>query len=88
MLFSKLLRSAAQGASRWIWSVLDPKGPVGAQELHVLVTALGLMMVVAVPVIVLTLWFAWRYRASSQTARFTPDWTARRRSHWSALPCR
>ena len=56
------------------WSVLDPKGPVGAEELHVLATALGLMMVVAVPVIVLTLWFAWRYRASSQTARFTPDW--------------
>jgi cytochrome o ubiquinol oxidase subunit 2 len=56
------------------WSVLDPKGPVGAQELHVLVTALGLMMIVAVPVIVLTLFFAWRYRASSQTARFTPDW--------------
>jgi cytochrome o ubiquinol oxidase subunit 2 len=56
------------------WSVLDPKGPVGAQELHILATALGLMMIVAVPVIVLTLWFAWRYRASSQTARFTPDW--------------
>jgi cytochrome o ubiquinol oxidase subunit II len=56
------------------WSVLDPKGPVGAQELHILATALGLMMIVAVPVIVLTLWFAWRYRASSQTARFAPDW--------------
>jgi len=66
------------------WSVLDPKGPVGAQELHVLVTALGLMMVVAVPVIVLTLWFAWRYRASSQTARFAPDWDS---SSLIALVC-
>jgi cytochrome o ubiquinol oxidase subunit II len=56
------------------WSVLDPKGPVGAQELHFLASALGLMMLVAVPVIALTLWFAWRYRASSQTARFMPDW--------------
>lgn len=56
------------------WSVLDPKGPVGVQELHILATALGLMMIVAVPVIGLTLWFAWRYRASSQTARYTPDW--------------
>jgi cytochrome o ubiquinol oxidase subunit 2 len=56
------------------WSVLDPKGPVGAQELHILGSALELMMVVAVPVIVLTLWFAWRYRASSQIARYTPDW--------------
>ena len=66
------------------WSVLDPKGPVGAQELHILATALWLMMIVAVPTIVLTLWFAWRYRASSQTARFTPDWD---RSHPIAIVC-
>ena len=66
------------------WSLLDPKGPVGARELHILVTAFWLMMVVAVPTIVLTLWFAWRYRASSQTARFTPDWD---RSHPIAIVC-
>ena len=66
------------------WSLLDPKGPVGVRELHILATAFWLMMIVAVPTIVLTLWFAWRYRASSQTARFTPDWD---RSHPIAIVC-
>src|SRR5258705_10281709 len=70
---AKPTRPAARSVSM-DWSVLDPKGPVGVRELHFLANALWLMMAVAVPVIVLTLWFAWRYRASSQTARFTPDW--------------
>ena len=56
------------------WILFDPKGPVGAKELHIIATAAWLMLIVVVPVIVLTLVFAWRYRASSQTARYTPEW--------------
>jgi cytochrome o ubiquinol oxidase subunit 2 len=38
------------------------------------VVATLLMLIVIVPVIALTFWFAWRYRASNTQARYTPDW--------------
>ncbi len=33
------------------------------------------MLLVVVPVIVLTLVFAWKYRATSKAARYEPDWS-------------
>ena len=55
-------------------AVLDPKGPVGMQERSLIITATVLMLLVVVPVIVLTLFFAWRYRASNEKAEYRPDW--------------
>ena len=55
--------------------VLDPKGDIGAQEKSLILIALGLMAVVAVPVIAMTLWFAWRYRAGNKKARYAPNWS-------------
>ena len=45
------------------------------QERTLILTALGLMLVVVVPVIVLTLYFAWRYRASNHDATYAPKWS-------------
>jgi cytochrome o ubiquinol oxidase subunit 2 len=53
--------------------VLDPQGPVSAAEKLILINATGIMLVVVVPVIVLTLAFAWWYRASNKRAVFRPD---------------
>ncbi|MEJ1975258.1 MAG: ubiquinol oxidase subunit II [Acetobacteraceae bacterium] len=55
-------------------SLLDPKGPIGAAEKSIILLATGLMLIVVVPVIAMTLAFAWRYRASNTSATFTPDW--------------
>ncbi|MEW5834780.1 MAG: ubiquinol oxidase subunit II [Pseudomonadota bacterium] len=55
--------------------VLNPKGDIGAQEKSLILIALGLMAVVAVPVIVMTLVFAWRYRAGNKKARYAPNWS-------------
>ena len=55
--------------------VLSPKGDVGMHEKHLILIALGLMSVVVVPVIALTLWFAWRYRASNTRATYAPKWS-------------
>jgi cytochrome o ubiquinol oxidase subunit 2 len=54
--------------------LLDPKGPVGADEKWIILLALGLMLIVVVPVIGMTIFFAWRYRASNTRATFAPDW--------------
>jgi cytochrome o ubiquinol oxidase subunit II len=57
------------------WVVLDPKGPIGMQERSIILTATVLMLIVVVPVIALTLFFAWRYRASNEKAEYRPNWS-------------
>nr|WP_322011690.1 ubiquinol oxidase subunit II [Paraburkholderia sp. J12] len=54
--------------------LLDPKGDIGVQEKHLILIALGLMLLVVIPVIALTLWFAWRYRAGNPRATYAPKW--------------
>jgi len=56
-------------------ALFDPKGDIGMQEKHLIVVALGLMLLVVIPVIVLTLFFAWRYRASNTNATYAPNWS-------------
>ena len=56
------------------WAVLDPAGPIGVAEKWIIDTAIGLMLLVVGPVIVLTLVIVWRYRASNTKARYEPDW--------------
>ena len=55
-------------------AVIDPKGPIALAERNLLFDAFCVMMIVIVPVIVLTLWFAYRYRASNTKAVYTPTW--------------
>jgi cytochrome o ubiquinol oxidase subunit 2 len=55
--------------------VLDPQGPVGSAERLILLNATGIMLVVVVPVIVLTLGFAWWYRSSNRRATYSPNWS-------------
>ncbi len=54
--------------------ILDPQGPISAAERLILLNATGIMLVVVVPVILMTLVFAWWYRASNARARYDPDW--------------
>ncbi|AOK32527.1 MULTISPECIES: ubiquinol oxidase subunit II [Burkholderia] len=54
--------------------VLNPKGSVGAAEKALIATSTWAMLIVVVPVIFLTLFFAWRYRASNRNATYAPKW--------------
>jgi cytochrome o ubiquinol oxidase subunit 2 len=54
--------------------VLDPRGPVGKAERIILYDSTAIMLAVIVPVIVLTLVFAWWFRARNSQARYRPDW--------------
>jgi cytochrome o ubiquinol oxidase subunit 2 len=53
---------------------MDPEGPVSSAERLILFNATGIMLVVVVPVILMTLGFAWWYRASNARAAYRPDW--------------
>jgi len=56
-------------------TLLDPKGQVGVDIKGIILIATWLMLLVVVPVIVLTLVFAWKYRATNTAARYEPDWS-------------
>ncbi len=54
--------------------VLSPSGDIARQESHLLLVATSLMLIIIVPVILLTILFAWRYRASNEQAKYDPEW--------------
>ncbi|TPL07160.1 ubiquinol oxidase subunit II [Mesorhizobium sp. B2-4-14] len=54
--------------------VLAPAGDVAAQQRDLLVVSTLLMLVIIVPVMALTVFFAWRYRQSNASATYAPDW--------------
>ncbi|MDE2592734.1 MAG: ubiquinol oxidase subunit II [Burkholderiales bacterium] len=56
------------------WVVMKPHGDIAQQQADLIVTSTLLMLLIIVPVIVLTLFFAWRYRESNTEATYTPEW--------------
>jgi cytochrome o ubiquinol oxidase subunit 2 len=54
--------------------VLSPKGPIGRAEMTILLDATVIMLTVVVPMIVLTLAFAWWFRVGNSRARYLPNW--------------
>ena len=54
--------------------VLDPHGPVGQAERVILGDATAIMLAVVIPVIILTLVFAWWFRAGNRRATYRPEW--------------
>ena len=70
-------------------ALMEPKGQVAADEKTLIITATLLMLIVVVPVIAMTLYFAWKYRATNIAATYTPNWAYSHRIEavvW-AVPC-
>jgi cytochrome o ubiquinol oxidase subunit II len=55
-------------------AVLEPKGMIGEKERELIIIASLLMLIVVIPVFILTLAFAWRYREGNEKAKHAPDW--------------
>ena len=68
MLLAGLLTACEPG-------VLNPAGPVAAGERTLLINSVLIMLTIIVPVIVLTLIFAWWFRAGNAKARYQPEFT-------------
>lgn len=54
--------------------VMNPSGDIAAQQGHLIAVSTFLMLLIIVPVIALTILFAWRYRKNNTAARYEPDW--------------
>jgi cytochrome o ubiquinol oxidase subunit 2 len=68
--------------------LLLPKGAIAAAELGLMYQATFFMLIVAVPVLAITFFFAWHYRASNTKAAYTPDWEHSKLEEliWWAIP--
>lgn len=55
-------------------AILQPAGPIAAQEKHLLIVAVLLMLIVVIPVFFLLFVISWKYRADNTKARYMPDW--------------
>lgn len=55
--------------------VLNPAGPVAAGERLILFDSLAIMLAIVVPVICLTIAFAWWFRAGNDRAKHLPTWS-------------
>jgi len=64
-----------QAAWPWQTGVLDPQGPIAEAARTILLDSTTIMLAVVVPVIVLTLAFAWWFRAGNEKAIHLPDWS-------------
>src|SRR3954463_10114046 len=75
------LLSACNGA------VLDPAGDIALQQRDIIYISTALMLLIIVPVMALTVVFAWHYRAKNKDATYDPDFdhsTALELVIWSA----
>ncbi|WP_067734372.1 ubiquinol oxidase subunit II [Novosphingobium naphthalenivorans] len=54
--------------------VLKPAGDVAQQQGDLVVMSTVLMLLIIVPVMALTVFFAWKYRASNKDADYQPEW--------------
>ena len=54
--------------------IFSPAGDVAQQQGDLVVASVLLMLVIIIPVMALTVFFAWKYRASNTQARYEPEW--------------
>ena len=75
---SWLLRAAAVLPALMIsgcnWVVMSPSGDIAVQQRDLVLISTGLMLLIIVPVIALTLFFAYHYRQANKTAKYEPTW--------------
>ncbi|QWA12442.1 cytochrome o ubiquinol oxidase subunit II [Sodalis ligni] len=69
------LISAAALLSGCDMALMNPKGQIGLEQRSLILTALGLMLLVVIPAIVMAVVFAIKYRATNTKATYSPNWS-------------
>lgn len=54
--------------------IFEPAGDIAQQQGDLIVLSTILMLLIIVPVMALTIFFAWRYRAANKEATYKPNW--------------
>jgi cytochrome o ubiquinol oxidase subunit 2 len=56
-------------------ALMSPAGPVADAERTIFLDSLAIMLIIVIPTIAATLWFAYRYRATNDRALYRPTWS-------------
>ena len=91
---SLLLIALIAAAGTWVYlrsvniPVLEPSGTVGDKEKNLIIIAVALSLIVVIPVYIMLIGFAWRYREGNIKAKYDPDFTHNRTIEgiWWAVP--
>ena len=62
--------------------LFDPKGPIGEQQKDLIILSFLVMMIVVIPVIIMTVVFAIKYRASNVRSDYKPEWSHSNTIEW------
>ncbi len=54
--------------------VMNPSGDIASQQADLIILATVLMLIIIIPVIFLTFFFAWKYRQANTQAEYDPEW--------------
>ncbi len=55
--------------------LFDPKGPIAAEQMELIILSFLVMMIVVVPVFFMTFWFSIKYReGAKEKAEYLPNW--------------
>ncbi len=54
--------------------LMNPSGDVALQQRNLLIASTLLMLLIVIPVMAMTVLFAWRYRKSNTSAHYDPEW--------------
>ncbi|UOA30195.1 ubiquinol oxidase subunit II [Pseudosulfitobacter sp. DSM 107133] len=54
--------------------VMNPAGDVASQQADLIIYSTVLMLIVILPVLLLTVFFAYKYRSANKEARYDPEW--------------
>ena len=54
--------------------ILDPVGPIAAQEKQLLFNSTAIMLAIIIPTMIATVAFAWWFRRGNRKATYLPDW--------------
>jgi len=65
-------------ASRVNFQLLNPHGLIALQERDLIVMAMGIMLSIAIPIMLLAFFVAWKYKAGNKKSKYMPEWTGNR----------
>jgi cytochrome o ubiquinol oxidase subunit 2 len=54
--------------------LLNPAGDVALQQRDLILASVALMLLIIIPVMIMTVLFAWRFRSSNKQAAYDPEW--------------
>ncbi|MDG4720217.1 ubiquinol oxidase subunit II [Thalassospira sp. FZY0004] len=78
-MLSKLVRGVAVASMFSLLAgcnlvVIDPSGDIASQQSDLIIVSTILMLLIIIPVMALTVFFAWKYRQGNKDAEYDPEW--------------